>query len=440
MLFNRSRNAIKRVFVLTLPLTIVPLISGIVCGLYCVHWKDSMMNKNIDAHLHELKDMSNDWGIPGFTFRDFQDTNNKLHLARLNSNDWFKKLGFLLPREYGDWKYNQNTPLNKLASLDALMFDTQAWTDRKPPPKEQWVYVAGSDWMLWEPWDPAFDTAVQAGYVPSRLNATKLHFVGCWGTAKFICGIWGVRSPTLLHFLVEDETAKEEDVDAGLHYSNDLQYLRPVTVRVIEFPLKDAYTGLPSHVFPGHKEQILAIMRGDRLYEQFKPWDEFEQELLRYEEYIEQLSQRKGTLLYYLHKSEDWMADHVAKPLSLVTAMGYVNGGAFIATVICGNLIWRPLQWAKQLILDFLGSPRRGDWILGDGSGKQWNMWDDWLGGGQGFWDSFAKQLGQAQLEKLWPRGQITTSSVAGATPIFESPTSMTGATPILETIATTAP
>jgi hypothetical protein len=438
MSFQRCRKFFKWAFVLTLPLTILPIINGIVCGLYYVHWKDTNIDNNVDAYLYGLKDISNDWGFRDFTFRDFQDKDNKLHLVRLNSNDWVQKLGFVLPREYGDWDYNQNTPVNKLNSLDALMFDTQYWRNCAPPPKEQWVYVANSDWMLWEPWDPAFNSVVQAAYVPSHLNKTKLHFLGCWGTAKFLCGVWGVRSPTLLHFLVEDEPPNEEDIDAGLHYSRDLEHLRPVTVRVVEFPLQDAYTGLPTDVFPGHKEQMLAIMSGDRLYEQFEPWNELEQESTRLNEYMEELSLRKGTFLYYSYKAEDWMVDHVAKPLYLDTALNFVSSGVFVVTALLGSLIWRPLHWAKQTVLDFLGYPRRGDWIFADGSSTGWNIIEGWLGGGQGMWDSFAKHLGKANLEKNWPGGQITTSSFTGTTPVFEGATSITGATTILDTAAVT--
>jgi hypothetical protein len=60
----------------------------------------------------------------------------------------------------------------------------------------------------------------------------------------------------------------------------------PRKVRVIEFPLKDSYTALPSSVFPGPTEQILAMMCGDKLYEQFEPCNEFEQTMCWYHRVI----------------------------------------------------------------------------------------------------------------------------------------------------------
>jgi hypothetical protein len=229
---------------------------------------------------------------------------------------------------------------------------------------------------------------------------------------------WGVRSPTLLHFLVEDDPPKEEDIDAGLHYSADLQHLRPVTVRVIEFPLKDAYTGLPSNVFPGHEEQMLAIMRGDRLYEQFEPWVELTQEFRRFAEYMDELYERRGTFLYYIGKSADWVADHFTKPFYLDAASDFVGGGTFIVTaMVAGTLVWRPFHWAKEVDSDYLGYPRRGEWILGDGSSHEGSIWDVLMGGG--LWGSF-EQFGQV-LEKDWPSGKITTDSLGAATQVTES-------------------
>jgi hypothetical protein len=175
--------------VLTLPVTILPLINGITCGIYYLCWKDNIIDQNVDAHLYGIKEFSNEnWRAPGFTFRDFQDRNNDFQLLRLNDNDWFQKLGFVLPREYTDSKHNENTPLNKINSLDALMFDKQCRGACKAPPKEQWVYIAARDWMLWDPWDQAFLAAAEAGYVPSHLNGTKLYFATCHGTATLLCG------------------------------------------------------------------------------------------------------------------------------------------------------------------------------------------------------------------------------------------------------------
>jgi hypothetical protein len=66
------------------------------------------------------------------------------------------------------------------------------------------------------------------------------------------------------------------------------------------------------------------------------------------------------------------------------------------------------------------------------------DIWNDFMGGGQGLWDSFAKHLGKVNLESSWPGGEIITKSTTGATPLSETSTSITGATPTLETAAIT--
>jgi hypothetical protein len=154
-----------------------------------------------------------------------------------------------------------------------------------------------------------------------------------------------------------------------------------VTARVIELPLKDAYTGLPSSVFPGPKEQILAMMRGDRLWEQFEPWNEFAQLMLRFHEYLDhEFYDRKGTLLYYLGRADKWTMDRLEKPLGLETAAQIVYTINFLATlVVTRSLILWPWHFVKEP-LDFLSYPKRGDQILGDPNYKEWNFWDDFMG------------------------------------------------------------
>lgn len=422
-LLRTSWKGFKWLFLLTLPLTILPIISGIVNGLYFAYWSDGLIDKHTDVYLHDIKDYANDWGVPGgMTFREYQDTHNDFHVLRLNTNDWNSKLGFTLPREYGDLQYNRDTPINKYASLDTLMLDTTVLAEPTPP-KEQWVYISDFAWPSFNTWDGAFDTAVQGVYIPSALNETRLFFATCHGTAGFLCGVWGVRAPTLLHFLVEDFAPRSEDITPGRTYSTRLWKLRPVTVRVIEFPLQGVYTGLHPDVFPGPKEQMLGIMCGNGLFEQFEPWNEFEQVIRRFQEYIDNLYDRKGTLLYYLGKTDDWATEHLTKPLGLEKALEIVSVGFFLViAAVTQRLILSPWHWAKEIVLDYLGSPKRGDWIFGEGLEKEWNPWDGLMGGMMGaFWESLRKGLERAELEKDWPGGKITTSSMPGATPSVES-------------------
>lgn len=352
----------KWLFLLTLPFTAMSIIVGITNGFLFAFWTDQRIDKNTDTWLYELKDLQDDWGVSEMTFRDFQDTNNDFHVLRLNSNDWAFKMGFIHPLEYGP---DTDIPINKYGDLEKLMADMSP-SCGKPPPKEQWVYISEFAWPLFSEWDTAFDAAVQAAYLPSALNNTRLFYAKCRDTAGFLCGIWGVRAPALVHFSVEDSAPLPEDIEYGLTYSTSSSNLRAVTARVIELPLKDAYTELPSSVFPSQKEQMLAIMRGDRLWEQFEPWNDLVQTMLRFHEYLDDdFYNVKGTFLNYLGEVDKWMEDHVTKPLDLLLVSQIVYEINFFAMVLVIRpvVLW-PWHFVKELFLDFLGYPKRGDQIL----------------------------------------------------------------------------
>lgn len=388
----------------------LPIICGISNGFYFAFWHDNRIDTHTDTWLHELKDLANDWSLPEMTFRDFQDRNNDFHVLRLNFNDWASKLGFIQPQEYFK---NLNTPINKYGDLDTLMLDASPWC-QTPPPNEQWVYISEYAWPLLSEWDTAFEAAVQAGYIPSALNETQLFYAQSPGTAGFLCGVWGVRAPALLHFSIKDSAPGPEDITPGLTYSISSSNLRSVTVRVIEFPLKDSYTALPSSIFPGPREQMLAMMRGDKLYEQFEPWNEFDQTMRRFHEYIDDnFYDHKGTFLYYLGKADDWTTDHLEKPLGLEEAAQTVYTIGFFATfAVTNGLILRPWHWVRQSFLDWLGYPKRGDQILGDGFQKEWNYWDDLMGTSRTLSQALDNiVLEKAELERGYSDGKTTTSS-----------------------------
>jgi len=403
---------VKWSFLLTLPFapfTILPTILGVFNGVYFAVWQDSKISENTDTWLYELKDIANDWGVPEMTFRDFQDKKNDFHILRVNSDDWAYKLGFLHPVEYAK---DTDIPIDKYGDLDTLMVDTTS-SCRPRPPDDQWLYISDFAWPSFDEWDAAFDAAVQAAYVPSALNTTRLFFAKCHNTAGFLCGIWKVKAPALVHFHVTDSAPFPEDIEPGLTYATSTSDLRAVTARVIEFPLKDSYTGLPSFFFPGPKEQMLAIMRGDKLWEQFDPWTDFEQSWRRFHEYIdEKFYDRKGTLLYYVGNIEEWIVDHIEKPLGLeITDQILYSINFLLTTTIVNIVVLRPWHMVSGTFLEFLGYPRRGDMILGDDFEKEWNPWDALMG----FPDALSRVLGdvseEAEQGKDFYDGRLTTSS-----------------------------
>ena len=172
--------------------------------------------------------------------------------------------------------------------------------------------------------------------------------------------------------------------------------LRPVEARVIEFPLKgDVYTGLPGDVFPGPMEQMLAIMQGDRfhLMDQFDPWFELSQMLLRLHEYLdERFYDVKGTFMFWLGKADEWMRDGIIKRLGLTEVEEFIYEFTFFGTFAVFSGVLMVVHAAKDVMGDFLGSPRRGDWILGEGGllppEDSFNIWEEMMHGFADSWNS----------------------------------------------------
>lgn len=165
-------------------------------------------------------------------------------------------------------------------------------------------------------------------------------------------------------------------------------------------------------MFPGPKEQILAIMRGDKLYEQFDPWNDFEQSLRRFQEYVaDNFYQRKGTFLYYLEKSDDWVTKHLTTPVGLEGVAQFMYHFSLIVFAALTNLTLQPWLLVKQLFLDFFGYPKRGDQILGEINDGD----DDFL---MGFLNPFGfgqdlEDLWQPDVKKDMPGGKFRLTSPA---------------------------
>lgn len=310
----------------------------------------------------------------------------------------------LLPEEYTDVEYDAG--IDKYADLETLMYDPNC---RPAPPKEQWVFLVNfSPWpTLWE-WDRAFDDIVQMAYVHPRLNQTRFHYAECMGTAGFLCGVWNARSPALVQFIVEDDrVANEEDGEPGFTYPTaDRSSLRPVSVRIIDLPLKDGeiYTG---SAFPSEKEQMLSIMTN---YEQFEPYDPMYQAMKRFNEYMDQkFWDAPGTWWNVYNDVDNWIIEHVTKPLGIEVAMEafYTMCYSFTALSTAGVLVIGRMVWS--LGEDLLGRPKLGDRILGDVEGRMNSPEDNFWGPIMGdFFEDLEKKIRESRSASSESGGPIT--------------------------------
>ncbi|KAJ4355976.1 uncharacterized protein N0V89_004001 [Didymosphaeria variabile] len=404
-------------FLLTLPVTMFPIFGGIFTGITFGIWNTQHIDKTSNTFVDEVKDLLNDWGVGGNvpTFREYLDTHNDFHLKRVNSNDWLPKLGFILPNEYSDLD-DPSISIDKYANLETLMRDTSCRTYAQMP-REQWLYLSYLAFPSIDQWDNAFNGVLEYVHAHPTLNQSGFHFANCGDTAGFLCGVWATRNPALLHFKVEDDPPKMEDIEDGLTYPFDLEHLRPVTVRIIEFPLKEEFTGLPLSVFPGHKQQMLSIVAGERFYEQIEPYDPWIQMQKRFTEHMDDLWDTEGTILNHINKIDSWMIDHVTKPLGIEPVLVDMGSFLMLFSAIASQLACNVIKGTSYLVGDFLGRPRPGDLSLAEAGINNYEepedrFWGDMMGGVA---EGFRAGLQRAKAEQSSAGGNDTSISITRA-------------------------
>lgn len=397
-------KTLKYLILLTLPLTIFPLLTGIFGGILFPIFHNNHINYTVEKYLENVKHTVSDWGVGGGvqSFNQFQDKNNRFHLVRMNSDDWLQKLGYILPIEYSDPNIilHDDVPIDKQADLPTLMQPITV----KGHPKEQWLFLTGLEWLDWIGWNAAFDDLLQYAYTDAKLNnnaTVKFHFAECSSTASFLCNVWNTRSPALVHFLVDDSPLSEEEIDVDLHYKIAYRHLLPVQVRIIELGLQEAYTGLPWTTFPSKEKQLRAIVAGDRMYEQFEPYGNgMDLLFVRFNEYMDRLFDARGTVLNHFNEMDWWWGRNVIDPLGLDDFTMTVHSATFQVAIVVSTLVdfvaVRPVRWLWN---EFLGTPKPGDIMFADMEFEDEEPEGDDLGDIFGFNQMFQSFSAKAEKE-----------------------------------------
>lgn len=92
----------------------------------------------------------------------------------------------------------------------------------------------------------------------------------------------------------------------------------------------------------------------------------------------------KGTIPYYINSVDDWVFAHITTPLGIEKAVRYLHAYVFDAV---GNavqiFVMIPYTLVNELVKAFLGTPLRGDYIMGDMEAHDGphNILDDLFGG-----------------------------------------------------------
>ncbi|KAK5942912.1 hypothetical protein PMZ80_005478 [Knufia obscura] len=424
-------------FVLTLPVTIFPIIFGIGGGVSFHLWSHRQVEEDTNALTYEVERKSNldYWSVPGApTIHDFLDRNGPFHIPALTTLDWVEKLCLTLPNEHC---HADAAGIDKMASLEGLA--RKLTFGYSSCSTQYWVYVTSFPEWRNDPWDDAFSSLLQYLYANPLPPETSIFHLDC-SAAAFLCGVWGVKYPSLVHLTVENGTLADREAKSKIVKQDDAQEdstwlldlltseytynypdedLLPVTARIIELPLdgEDASKILPRNVFPTPDLQLRTIMLDLVLDDIHTLWEEYSpsrQMMRRYQDYFDARCERRGTVWYYLNEIDNWYTDHFLDPIfgkEFTSGHGPMAGIQGVLFLIAGALSsvarlpfqlgWEIYSWYFGLGWDGLplGTHTLPDEWADDagGSAEGGNMLGDMMAG---FWDSMAREIKSQESEK----------------------------------------
>ena len=336
--FRATYRILRWLFLLTLPLTALPLLQGSIAGVVSGLFAAKHLQTAFSAMDGELQDIgggpSQFTGTTTITRREYQDWHNNFHIQRLNI-DWAAHLCMRTPLQCGLFETGDCS--DKGNGVVAMPGGLMYWTACSPErDRETWIYLTNTARPSVNEWDAAFDEVIMRAYADTSASAPALHFMNCNDTGAFSCGAWLTRAPALVHFVINDE----ELGDTQLTYDKPLSELRPVTAQIIEFPLQDeTYLGLPANMFPSRAQQMLAVVYGG-VWEQFDAFDGLEQYNKRSNEAIDAFFRQPGTVFYPLDKLTDRLFDDFMTPLGIEVVYQYANGIAYSLTSLFSAILF----------------------------------------------------------------------------------------------------
>ncbi|VUC31374.1 unnamed protein product [Clonostachys rosea] len=341
----------RRVFIITLPLTLFYLGLGGIVGLLLADYETRLYFtslRHVEENFASAQEL--DWfsvpGAPGI--HDLGVAPYFVPQLRDPTN-WWTKLG-LKRFDVSPVLDDNDTPLNQFALPNSLY----RRTDKKDEGAcwHHWVYASDQilhfDDLFFSPWDSAFNQLLQYHYAnPAPCNAS-FHYLTCPGS--FLCDIWKTRGPALIHFTTEkvdlwpdeDEIARE----AVAGYT-------PVTARIIEFPItRDGEMTLTPGVFPTPFNQMKSVTSDPYIWQAHVPWTAEYQTNVRLEEIIESKSRAYPRSFGRAKRLERWLFDKVIQPCGLEIPRSLIAGVGMVTSA----LGWRCVEFVGESISAFLGA------------------------------------------------------------------------------------
>ncbi|RSL79159.1 hypothetical protein BHE90_009739 [Fusarium euwallaceae] len=256
------------------------------------------------------------------------------HIQQLhNPLDWHKKLGLDRPEGW------HTKGAESLASLREL-YRQRFHASQKP--LDRWIYASPQSIPLDEnvefvdPWDQDFLELLRHRDEHEPLGRANFHYLAC--PTSFLCGVWRVTGPALLHFstepLPENNTASRE---SRRRYRKPVY--EPVSVRVFELPLSEPV--IPG-VFPSRFEQMRAITASDSGFRTSKPpHSDFHQMIGQCKRVSRRLEREYPWTYGVLVKVEDkWIKFWAMEETALILGARTLSTLLSAVPIVLGNRWW----------------------------------------------------------------------------------------------------
>lgn len=335
--FKRVLRTLRYVFWLTLPLSgftiLLALIQGIILGKW--YHETSMRQPALLANnLINIK--TYEWFKEPYGENPLYIPRAPYHIKQLhNPLTWAQDIGISRPK---GWKTDN---VGVLAYFRSLYRKSR----RHSSGWHHWIYLSANEQPLnetWneDPWDRAFLDLLEHRDEYEPQGRWNFNYITC--PRSFLCSLWRVDGPALIHFtnepLKRNETRKRSRAPI----------LDPVHVRVFDLPLNESV--IPGR-FPTHFEQMRSITASNSTYwskhEKYSNFDQVRGQALKV---LGKLQDRYPKTLGMLTKVEDrWTKLTGAEGFDLIELPRIL---AFLAGALpshYGARYWEYFQmWRKE--------------------------------------------------------------------------------------------
>lgn len=365
-LFRRIFRFLLYTFLLTLPFTFQAHLAGLLFAKY----HSDQISRGVSLYLHELDRFTwgEQWSVPGaLSFSEFQTRPAApFWVPQLRSNSWTEALGLTQP---GAWRedFFDETPINQLVSLEGVVRDLGCGAHGAKP-TEWWVFVSRMAMPMVFEWDQAFVELMEWHEMHPPVSSTggevAFAYVDC-GFSSFLCHVWQVHHPALVHFRVDmDGEVTADDVGED-DFASPLEQLRPVEVRIFDLGLQQEVSPLAPAVFPSELEQMKALTMNLGAYTVEDDFSQLAREFHEfYERYYFPACNKQGSFLDYTSEFDNFMVKKIASPIGLETAADILAGVAFTISMALGSSYYLVANPVGDFFTHFLGKRTEVDELV----------------------------------------------------------------------------